>query len=94
MANEDLGPGSGQYAGSVEASRIGFLLQRDGAAATLEWVRRTLTIYRRAVLERRHFASDPQYRARFVASCLDFRRWLAANGAYGIRRDAAPRSAP
>ena len=93
MTNDGPRAGSVPFAGSVEASRIGFPLQRGGAAATLEWVRRTLTIYRRAVLKRRQFASDPQYRARFVASCLDFRRWLAANGAYGIRRAAASRSA-
>jgi len=94
MTDENPSPGSGRSAGGTEASRISFLLHRDGAAATLEWVRRTLAIYRRAVLERRHFASDPQYRARFVASCLGFRRWLAANGAYGIRRASPQHSSP
>ncbi len=94
MTDENPSPGSGLSAGGAEASRIGFLVQRDGAAATLDWVRRTLTIYRRAVLDRRNFASDPQYRARFIASCLGFRRWLAGNGAYGIRRAAPPHSPP
>jgi len=77
----------------AEAARIEFLLQRDGAAATLGWVRRTLAIYRRAVLDRRHFAHIAEYRLKFVASCLEFRRWLAANGAYGSR-GTAPRRSP
>ena len=59
-----------------EAGRIGLLLARDGDAATREWVQRTLAIYRRAVLDPGHFASTGDYRARFLASCLDFRRWL------------------
>jgi hypothetical protein len=32
-----------------EQGRIEFLLQRDGIAATIEWVRRTLWIYRHAL---------------------------------------------
>ena len=67
---------------SAEASRIDLLLQRDGLAATLIWVRRTLAIYRRAVLDRRHFAHTAEYRLRFVASCLEFRHWLVANSGY------------
>ncbi len=93
MTNEVHGAGSFQCTGDAEAARIAFLRQRDGAADTLSWVRRTLAIYRRAVLDRRHFAHDARYRARFVCSCLVFRRWLAANGGYGSPR-AAPSSAP
>ena len=77
----------------AEASRIDFLLQRDGAAATLIWVRRTLAIYRRSVLDRRNFARTTEYSPKFLASCLGFRRWLAANGGYGSR-DAASRRSP
>jgi hypothetical protein len=76
----------------AETSRIEFLLQRDGAAATLLWVRRTLAIYRRSVLDRRHFAHTAEYRLKFVASFLEFRRWLVANGAYGSRGAASPHS--
>jgi hypothetical protein len=36
---------------SVEAGRIGLLVARDGEEATRDWVRRTLAIYRRAVLD-------------------------------------------
>jgi hypothetical protein len=92
MANDDARAGAIRCARSAEASRIEFLLQRDGAAATLVWVRRTLAIYRRAVLDRRHFAHMTEYRRKFVASCLEFRRWLIANGGYGNRAIALPHS--
>ena len=62
----------------AEASRIGFLLGRDGEQATIEWVKRTLATYRRAVLNRSHFASSPDFRRLYLASCDCFRRWLAA----------------
>jgi len=78
-----------QQARCAEASRIEFLLQRDGPAATRIWVRRTLAIYRRPVLNPRHFAHTAEYRLKFVASCLEFRRWLAANGGYGSRGTAS-----
>lgn len=70
------------YAQCTEASRIAFLLQRDGAVATLIWVRRTLVIYRSAVMDRKHFAHTRDYRRKFIASILDLRRWLASNGGY------------
>jgi len=92
VANEEVHAGEGRYARCVEASRIEFLLERDGAAATLVWVRRTLMIYRRAVLNRNHFAHAAEYRHMFVASCLSFRRWLAANGGYGGRGPTPPNS--
>lgn len=60
----------------IERFRIAFLVARDGEAAAVAWVRRTLAIYRRAVLDRKHFASTPDYRRLFLASCADFRRWL------------------
>ena len=61
---------------SAEAGRIGLLVARDGEEATRDWVRRTLAIYRRAVLDPGHFASTGGYRARFLISCAAFRRWL------------------
>ncbi len=92
MANDDARAGAIRCARSAEASRIEFLLQRDGAAATLVWVRRTLAIYRRAVLDRTHFAHMTEYRLKFVASCLEFRHWLIANVGYGNRAIALPHS--
>ena len=63
----------------AEGRRIGLLLEREGPEATREWVKRTLAIYRRAVLDRSHFASLPEYRRGYLASCADFRRWLRMN---------------
>ena len=60
-----------------ERFRIAFLVKRDGEAVALAWVKRTLAIYRRAVLNPGHFASSPAYRRMFLASCADFRRWLS-----------------
>jgi hypothetical protein len=77
----------------IESARIEFLLQRDGAEATLIWVQRTLVIYRRALLNRKHFAHSSEYRRKFVASCLSFRSWLALaekkNGALSRYRNIA-----
>ncbi len=67
----------------AEASRIRFLLARDGAVATRNWVRRTLAIYRSAVINRQHFAHSGSYRKEFLLSILVFRRWLTSNGGYG-----------
>lgn len=61
-----------------EAARIDFLVRRDGQAAAARWIRRTLGIYRRAVLDRRHFASKAEYRRSFVESYCEFKLWLTA----------------
>jgi hypothetical protein len=61
---------------TVEKGRIEFLVQRDGLAAATEWVRRTLGIYRRAVLDTRHHASAQEYRAKFIQSYCSFKSWL------------------
>ena len=92
MTNEDVRADGGRRVRCAEASRIEFLLQRDGPAATRIWVQRTLATYRRSVLDRRHFAHTAEYRLKFVASFLEFRRWLVANGAYGSRGAASPHS--
>jgi hypothetical protein len=63
---------------SNEQGRLEFLVQRDGAAATVEWARRTMGIYRRAVLDKRHFASTSGYRQPFIESYCEFKRWLTA----------------
>jgi hypothetical protein len=57
-----------------EQGRIEFLLQRDGIAATIEWVRRTLWIYRHALSGRGGYGHA--YRRELIASCCDFKRWL------------------
>lgn len=77
MRNEQQTIGSATRAYEAEASRIAFLVGRDGEKATIEWVKRTLAMYRRAVLDRSHFASSPGFRRLYLASCACFRRWLA-----------------
>jgi hypothetical protein len=90
MAHGEVLESAAEYTRRVEKSRVEFLLQRDGAAVTVVWVRRTLAIYRRAVLDRRHFAHTSQYRLEFIVSCLEFRRWLIANDNYGSRSAPTP----
>lgn len=60
-----------------EAERIGFLLRRDGSAASRAWVRRTLAIYREALRDPRHYASDPSYKPLFERAVREFDEWLA-----------------
>jgi hypothetical protein len=70
---------------ATEHGRIEFLLQRDGLPATIEWVRRTLSIYRGALRSRHGYGAA--YRRALIESCCDFRRWLRHHG-------ASPRGAP
>jgi len=39
-------------------------------------VRRTIGIYRRAVLDPRHHASTQEYRAKFIQAYCTFKSWL------------------
>lgn len=63
-----------------EEARILLLLRRDGLEPTIAWVRRTLRIYRAAVLDKNHFAHSDVFRRRFIESYCDFKRWLACVG--------------
>jgi len=60
----------------VDKGRIEFLVRRDGLAAATLWVRRTIGIYRRAVLDPRHHASTQEYRAKFIQAYCTFKSWL------------------
>lgn len=60
-----------------ESERIEFLLQRDGPAATRAWVERTLTIYREALRDPRHYANDPSYKPLFERAVRELEEWLA-----------------
>lgn len=77
-----------------EFGRISFVIARDGMAAAVDFCRRTGHIYRAAVLAngRRghhhpHFASLPEYRARFIGSYLDFRRFYLGSEERGGRSE-------
>ncbi|WP_175891161.1 hypothetical protein [Burkholderia cepacia] len=59
-----------------EQRRIEFLIERDGLPQATDWVRRTMHIYRGAVLTRGHFARTHPYRHRFIIAYLEFKRWL------------------
>lgn len=61
---------------------IRFLCARDGVTGALDYCERTSRIYRTAVLTSRkrgharpHFASLPEYRARFIRAYVDFKRF-------------------
>ncbi|MCC7080299.1 MAG: DUF3330 domain-containing protein [Burkholderiales bacterium] len=81
-----------------EGARIRFLLHRDGLDASIAWVRRTVRIYRAAVLDRSHFARGDIFRRGFVESYCDFKTWLAhvhaAPAQAPSRTTPAPRVSP
>lgn len=59
-----------------EQQRIDFLLHRDGLDTTIAWIRRTMQIYRRAVLEHSHFAGKDDWRRKYIEGYCEFKRWL------------------
>jgi hypothetical protein len=59
-----------------EPGRIEFLVRRDGVDAAVVLVDRTMRVYRRAVLDKRHFASASEYRRKFIEAYCEFKRWL------------------
>lgn len=76
MNRQPARPHSVPRVSTSESSRIAFLQARDGDAAALAWVKQTLAIYRRSVLNPSHFASSAGYRRLFLESCAEFRCWL------------------
>jgi len=90
-----------------EYQRIGLICARDGITAAVDFCWRTSRIYRAAVLasskrghQHPHFASLPEYRAKFIGSYLDFKRFYlrhaarAADQRVGRVDDQASPSAP
>jgi len=68
----------------MEQDRLAFIESRDGKDGALDFARRTLAIYRKAVLTSRkrgykkpHHASIPEYRRGFIESCCAFRAYIA-----------------
>jgi hypothetical protein len=68
-----------------EWRRLGSLYAREGAAATVDFCRRTMPIYRGALLSGRRggghgsFATLPEYRSRFIRSYCEFKRFARAH---------------
>lgn len=63
----------------TELNRINFLIARDGLSSTIEWIKRTIKIYRQAVLNKNHFASTREYRPKFIQSYVEFKLFLWHN---------------
>ncbi|WP_260335242.1 hypothetical protein [Paraburkholderia sp. MM5384-R2] len=59
-----------------EHARIEFLVARDGVPQTIVWVRRTMCLYRRAVLMKGNYANSHPYRRRFILAYCEFKQWL------------------
>lgn len=59
-----------------EIDRINFIVERDGALAAAKFVRQTIKIYRRAVLNTKGFAPLPEYRAKFIKSYCELKKWI------------------
>ena len=59
----------------AERDRIARVSARDGVEQARAWARRTLALYRTAVLDHDHYAHTPAYRRRFIASYLQLKRF-------------------
>lgn len=71
----------------LEINRLKFVEERDGKLGAMEFAKRTLAIYRKAVLTSRkrghtkpHHASLPEFREGFIRSYLTLKRYVLAGG--------------
>jgi len=64
---------------NAEEERIKVLLHRDGLEATREWIKRTLNIYRGAIVSPASHASQKGYKPSFEKSIQEFEEWLSAH---------------
>jgi hypothetical protein len=71
---------------NAETSRLEFIKNRDGLDAAIDFAKRTLVAYRKAVLCSRkrgvatpHHASLPEYRRTFIESYCAFKSFLEEN---------------
>lgn len=75
-----------------EQQRIQFMINRDGIDAAVDFARRTMVSYRKAVLRSYkrgygpksqkgniHFASIPEYRRKFIESYCAFKKFIKDN---------------
>lgn len=75
----------GDYA-KYEDLRLAVIIKHDGVAAAVEFAKRTMCIYRTAVLTSRkrghkkpHHASLPEYRRSFIMGYLSFKQFIKNN---------------
>ena len=69
-----------------EDERLAILIDRDGLSAAVDFAKRTLQIYRTAVLTSRkrghkkpHHASLPEYRGKFIKTYLYYKQFIKNN---------------
>ena len=62
----------------VEKARLEFLIQRDGMQGAATFARRTLRLYRQAVLNKRCYAALPGNRRGFIISYLQMKSFARA----------------
>ena len=55
---------------NADIRRITGILVNHGAIYTAHWAKNTMRIYRKAVLDKNHFASKGEYRRKFIQSYL------------------------
>ncbi len=60
----------------AERERIERVSARDGVEQARAWARRTLALYRTAVLDHEHYAHTAAYRRRFIESYLELKRFV------------------
>lgn len=70
----------------MESTRLASIEARDGVAGALEFAKRTMIQYRRAVLNSRKrgkinpsHGSIPEYRRGFIESYLSFKKYILEN---------------
>ena len=78
---------------STDADIIRGLIERRGPEAAHQYAQQTLRVYRRAVLNPRHFASTPQYRRAFIVSYLFYKHYLRSPALPG-RGGGTPKARP
>lgn len=85
---------------STDEDIIRGLSERRGSEAAHQYAQQTLRVYRRAVLNPRHFASTPQYRRAFIMSYLFYKHYLRSpappshGGGTPRSRPSSPASPP
>ena len=58
-----------------EIERIDFVKQQRGDEGLKLWLDQTISIYRKAVLDKSHFASNNHYRRKFIESYIELKRF-------------------
>ncbi|MBU6421219.1 MAG: hypothetical protein KGQ62_03970 [Gammaproteobacteria bacterium] len=86
---------------STDDDIINGLIERHGSEAARRYAEQTMRVYRRAVLNPKHFASSAQYRRAFIMSYLFYKHYLrncvapvTGGGTPPRARPAAPASPP